>query len=611
MKFLHMVRVTSAAARWGVVVTVCSLVAQTFLFEVAFAATFYVSPQGSDSNPGSETAPWASLTNAASKVVAGDTVVVKGGTYYTNPILLMQSGSVGAPITFRAAGSEKVVLDGSRSSDAQGDVFSVLGDHFVIEGFEVRNAKRVGINVWGGKHVAIRRNRIHGSFWNGIYTGNGASDIEIQGNVISDNVQSARLNNKTSWRGGVGLNNGSDVRVLDNEIFENYGEGLDVYLMRDVEVRGNRFHDNFAAQLYLDNVEGAVAEGNFIYTNYNPDFYRSLYNNNGPSPGIEVANESPNAPLLSQVVIRNNIVVGGVYQFIYWKGVGQGMKNLLVANNTFVKGERLSNGVLHIDSDSLTTNVRFANNIFFSRGGSIAEEWNIPGTLSGVTFDHNTWYGGSYPSRVSGTGDLVRDPLFSNPAGTAALDFKLRGASPAIDSGVSLGEVSNDYFGGKRPEGGRHDQGAHEYSGVAPTPTVRPTVTSIPTPRATATPRPTPPVATPTPRPTSTPEQACKVGVRTSRRGSQSFSARVTFFNTGGTSFRDWSTRWTTRGNEKVTSGTLPFRQSGKTFFVRGRKGSEIAPGQSATFTLSGRVGRGTPFGWSGFQMNGISCRTR
>ncbi|HEU5080599.1 MAG TPA: carbohydrate-binding protein [Opitutaceae bacterium] len=47
----------------------------------AFAATFYVSPTGSDSNPGTQAAPFRSITRAQSAASSGDTVLLRGGTY--------------------------------------------------------------------------------------------------------------------------------------------------------------------------------------------------------------------------------------------------------------------------------------------------------------------------------------------------------------------------------------------------------------------------------------------------------------------------------------------------------------------------------------------------
>jgi hypothetical protein len=44
-------------------------------------SAFYVSTAGSDSNPGTQTAPWRTVQHAADTARAGATVNVRGGVY--------------------------------------------------------------------------------------------------------------------------------------------------------------------------------------------------------------------------------------------------------------------------------------------------------------------------------------------------------------------------------------------------------------------------------------------------------------------------------------------------------------------------------------------------
>ena len=46
----------------------------------AWAAEYYVSKSGSDSNPGTEAQPWETIQKAAKTLLAGDTVYIKTGT---------------------------------------------------------------------------------------------------------------------------------------------------------------------------------------------------------------------------------------------------------------------------------------------------------------------------------------------------------------------------------------------------------------------------------------------------------------------------------------------------------------------------------------------------
>jgi parallel beta-helix repeat protein len=66
----------------------------------AVAATYYVSPSGSDSNPGTSARPWRTVQKAANSAAAGDTVTVKAGTYYER-VQINVNGKTGQPITFQ------------------------------------------------------------------------------------------------------------------------------------------------------------------------------------------------------------------------------------------------------------------------------------------------------------------------------------------------------------------------------------------------------------------------------------------------------------------------------------------------------------------------------
>ncbi len=64
-----------------------------------YGATYYVATTGSDANPGSSASPWLTIGKATSAAVAGDTVVVKAGTYQEQ-VFSRVNGSAGSSITF-------------------------------------------------------------------------------------------------------------------------------------------------------------------------------------------------------------------------------------------------------------------------------------------------------------------------------------------------------------------------------------------------------------------------------------------------------------------------------------------------------------------------------
>ena len=65
----------------------------------AFASTFYVSPNGSDSSNGSGKAPFRTIQKAADIVGSGDRVVIKAGIY-NEMVIIKSSGTSSNPIVF-------------------------------------------------------------------------------------------------------------------------------------------------------------------------------------------------------------------------------------------------------------------------------------------------------------------------------------------------------------------------------------------------------------------------------------------------------------------------------------------------------------------------------
>src|SRR5947209_18601327 len=73
-------------------------------------STWYVSPMGSDANPGSRVKPFQTIQHAADLAQPGDTVFLRRGTY-REAVVSPTSGTAGAPIIFWPYKRETVTLD--------------------------------------------------------------------------------------------------------------------------------------------------------------------------------------------------------------------------------------------------------------------------------------------------------------------------------------------------------------------------------------------------------------------------------------------------------------------------------------------------------------------
>src|SRR5262249_33844082 len=87
------------------------------------AATYYLSPSGADSQPGTSASPWKTFAFATSKLQSGDTLIVRDGTYngsnsgYLNVSCgtNAQNGTTTQPITVKAENERKAFLQGDGS----------------------------------------------------------------------------------------------------------------------------------------------------------------------------------------------------------------------------------------------------------------------------------------------------------------------------------------------------------------------------------------------------------------------------------------------------------------------------------------------------------------
>src|SRR5579871_774617 len=126
------------------------------------AATYYVATNGSDSNPGTQLAPFRHMSRAASAARRpGDTVLVMDGTYDNegqlasaggggSVVTLNYSGSSGKPISFRALHRGKAILDAMSTSQVMCTgawaYFDLKNASFiVIQGFVIQHGCYNGI----------------------------------------------------------------------------------------------------------------------------------------------------------------------------------------------------------------------------------------------------------------------------------------------------------------------------------------------------------------------------------------------------------------------------------------------------------------------------------
>ncbi|MEK6747437.1 MAG: right-handed parallel beta-helix repeat-containing protein [Pseudomonadota bacterium] len=400
---------------------------------VAQAATYYVATTGSDSNPGTQAAPFKNVQKAVGVVMAGDSVFIRAGSHRAFALRNI-NGAAGAPITFQ--GEPGAIIDRNLGGgDGNRNIAFVGGSYITIDGLELIDSDqpqlssdcmggitgRNGIKFDEGnglhpQHITVKNMNIHGILGSAIL---GSSDyLQFINNHIHDN--GGKKFGATIGAYGTYIKGRYNL-ISGNRVHNNSGNGI----------RTGNSTETGMSELLVD----SIIENNIVY------------NNGGESPGGSASHGRCKLTNLgdgivvwhgSGNIIRNNIVYGSVgYGIRVNEDFGLNDKPNLVYNNTVYKNGY--QGLYCYEGNKTIVK----NNISFLSGRE-----NI---FSGCT------------NQLSN--NLTTDPKFVNPGSG---DFGLQADSPAIDGGLDLkAEVPNDFMGTARPQPnpGKYDIGAFEGAG--------------------------------------------------------------------------------------------------------------------------------------------------
>ena len=450
----------------------------------AAAATYYVSPSGNDANAGTMDTPWKTLTYAASKLTAGDTLYIRGGTYQEK-VNFSVSGTSSQLIKILAYPGETPVIDGNYTlppaTSTYSDLVTFTGSYIQADGLEVKNSYWAGVEIAGSSDTLTHFNS-HDNLEAGIITW-GSKNAMVQDSTIYGNAKSFangvyNYSGRTSHSTGLSSAGQSTGTILRrNTVYHNWGEGLDTYNSMNNTVEDNVVYDN-SKNLYISDTTGGVFQRNLIYCTRGNTYRVSSMSQHG----INLQDENQN-PASANNKILNNLIVGCETNFKWYHYTSNSsMQNILVANNTFVDGTGGSSDAnLQIASpvNLPHSGTKIVNNIILqedSRTIGYLEEPSV-----GITFFNNLW-SKTPPSTMLGTNSLVADPQLTKvgsltPGNLTGDYFKFTSASPAINAGATLAEVTADYCGTTRPQGTAADIGAYEYivNGSSGTGTTSPT----------------------------------------------------------------------------------------------------------------------------------------
>lgn len=115
--------------------------------------TYYIAPNGKDSNPGTSSSPFFTLNKAWAVISAGDLVYLRGGTYYfsTSQELTGKNGTSPNPIKIWAyPGETPVITRASSFSSTRTTGIYFIGNYFHWKGITITGFTQINSGFWGG-----------------------------------------------------------------------------------------------------------------------------------------------------------------------------------------------------------------------------------------------------------------------------------------------------------------------------------------------------------------------------------------------------------------------------------------------------------------------------
>lgn len=217
---------------------------RTFLAITAFVLTavvpartgvYHVAPDGLDTNPGTLVQPFKTITKAVSVSVAGDTILLRGGSYtLTSPVSISKKGNASARYHLFAYPGERPLLDfSSMPVSGSNRGFNFSGHYWHVRGLDVKGAGDNGMNLSGSNNViefcSFFENRD-----TGLQMGGGASNNTV---INCDAYYNADPGNGNADGFAAKLDVGTGNTFVGCRAWQNSDDGWDGYLRGANDVR--------------------------------------------------------------------------------------------------------------------------------------------------------------------------------------------------------------------------------------------------------------------------------------------------------------------------------------------------------------------------------------
>lgn len=414
---------------------------------------YYVSPTGSDVNPGTMSAPWKTLQYAVDHVPDGSTIHIRGGEYSGFTI-------TGSGIKLSSYPAEVVHVRGDGSNTYTTRILN--SDHISISGIRFHDNQKqysAGVYVENSTYITLENNSFYNHRGFGIVTKN-VSNVLINNNDLYDNANAIEIrygsdgvvikNNAIhhnsrpvdGGRGAIGVTfyrTTGPVTAIGNHLWENHttdqpdpgGAAFEIYAGGNVTMTGNVMWEN--ETVLETGTDGQASCSNITFT-------RNVAYRVNRQQGLILR-------CASNSLFAHNTFDGldeYVFYLTHFDGeYGGSVEGLKILNNVAVNGR-----VYSIETD-LPASVEINHNLVYNPGSSaVRGDYLAYVKGEGNTKDllvFQAWTGYDLQS-------ISYPPLFVDPLNR---NYRLQPISLAIDMGKYIGEP----FIGAAP-----DAGAFEYA---------------------------------------------------------------------------------------------------------------------------------------------------
>ncbi|MBE9565226.1 MAG: right-handed parallel beta-helix repeat-containing protein [Proteobacteria bacterium] len=415
----------------------------------AFATDYYVATDGDDGWPGTQAQPWATLQYAVDTIAPGDTILVRAGTYVGCRIEI--SGQAGALKTLKAYPGETPLVNAAgpankKDSNIEIENYEATTGYWVVDGFEVANALRYGIDMRDTEYITVQNCYVHDSAVTGIFDGH-ANYPTYQYNESGYNgehgIYHSNSGDYLTARGNVLHNNaGCGIHQNGDERYTPPGDGLISFSLVEDNIISENNLGQGAAAMNNDGVTESIFRNNLLYSNAGSGI--SLYAQDG------AAGSSYNEIYNNTLVMADDAYYA--VNIIASKG-----------NTPDPVGNKIFNNVLYNPNPG---SLRGCIRTYDEAVPGFESDYNVvcePFAIGDKAKTFATWQSWGYDLHSF---MATPDELFVNPAGN---DYHLKVGSLAIDAGTTLAAVTDDIEGTSRPQGSAYDIGCYEAaSGPAP-----------------------------------------------------------------------------------------------------------------------------------------------